>query len=121
MRRFNEGEDEIWVWDVSTWQPTLKIGQDGTIWDVDFSPDSQWLLAAFVKGKYPDTLYHREYEGQLWDVKSGAMVARMPHPHAALDVMFSHHGQWIAVSGAQEVRIWELRVEDHPPQSPESE
>jgi WD40 repeat protein len=102
-------ETQIWLWEVSSWQVSSKIAQDGTIWDFAFSPDSQWLLTEFQRGVYPDTTF--ETEAQLWAVNSTELVAQLPHDvTGALEVTFSHKGDRIVISNGVEVRIWNFEA-----------
>jgi len=47
----------------------------------------------------------------LWDVKSGALVARIPHERQVKAVAFSHDARWLATGGADSlVRVWDLQA-----------
>jgi WD40 repeat protein len=100
-----EMETRIIVWEVPTWRVVSEMLADDIVWDIAISPDGRWLAAGLGQG----TEHPPANEGQLWDVASGTLVARMPHERQVLTVAFSHDGTRLATGSHDAVKIWELQ------------
>jgi WD40 repeat protein len=95
---------KIVVWEVPTWRVISEMAADDVVWDIAFSADGGWLVAGLGQGiEHPPA-----NEGQLWDVDSGTLAARMPHERQVLAVAFSHDGTRVATGGHDAVKIWQL-------------
>ncbi len=108
LERFDEHSSRIWVWEVPAWRLVSKIELPHVSLDLAPSPTcvgpcSRWLTFGLKHG----TEQLLTAEGQLWDVLSGTLVARMPPAYQGSVLGLSHNGQRIA-TGGEGVTIWEL-------------
>jgi WD40 repeat protein len=100
-----ETDYKIVVWEVPTWRVISEMPAADVVWDIAFSPDGGWLVAGLGQGiEHPPA-----NEGQLWEVDSGTLAARMPHERQVLAVAFNHDGTRVATGSHDAVRIWEFR------------
>ena len=97
----------IWIWDTSTWRELVRVETEDVAWTMAFSPDGRTIAVGLGQGvEHPPV-----NEAQLWDVKSGALVARIPHERQVKAVAFSHDARWLATGGADSlVRVWDLQA-----------
>jgi WD40 repeat protein len=111
LESFDERSRRIWVWQVPTWRLVSKIYLPDVSLHLAPSPTcsgpcSRWLTFGLKHGtEQPPT-----YEGQLWDVVSGILVARMSPTDQNPTPVFSHNGRRIA-TGGEVVKVWELAGE----------
>jgi RNA polymerase sigma factor (sigma-70 family) len=94
-------DNTVLIWDAATGRLIRAIHpQDGWIWGVAFSPDSQFLVTAGD---------HRSKRLRLWNVATGKSVRSFEgHTNAIRDLSYSPDGKTIA-SAAHDgtVRIWD--------------
>jgi WD40 repeat protein/tRNA A-37 threonylcarbamoyl transferase component Bud32 len=100
----------------------LAAGSGSTVkvWDVDWHARGHWKVKHTLRGHRarvanvafsPDGLRLASGSGdktlRIWDVRTGAEVRTLRHPHHVTAVAFSGDGQWLA-SGCDDsrVRIW---------------
>ncbi len=99
-----EQDNNLVVWDVPGWQAVSTTKLPDQTWSAAFSPNGQWLVVGLGQGiDHPPA-----FEGELWEVNSGTLAARMPHPSQVLAVAFSHDGRRIATGSVDVVKVWEM-------------
>ncbi len=111
-----EQDNSLVVWDVPGWQVVSIMKPPDQVWSAAFSPEcdsppeakaercGQWLVVGLGQGvEHPPA-----FEGELWEVSSGTLAARMPHSSQVLAVAFSHDGRRIATGGNDVVKVWEM-------------
>jgi WD40 repeat protein len=95
---------QIVVWDTATWQVISQSALADVGWDIAFSPDGHCLVVGLGQGVEQPALF----EGQLWDVTSGKLLAHMPHDQQVLAVAFSPDGKRLATGSHDAVKVWEV-------------
>ena len=96
------GDDRlVKIWDVTTGQRIKPIlTHTYPVWCVDFSPDGKTLLSA--TGPMDDKV------GELcvWDLQTGTLRARLPHPSGVTRCAFNRSGDAFWTQCAEEVQVW---------------
>jgi WD40 repeat protein len=102
-------EGRVQIWDAKTGNKLQELSYHAPLTDATFSPDGKHVLAASRDG----TL-------QLWDISTGANVARFQEPHSgkALAVALSHPNTPLfgaalkVLSGGSDktVKLWDFRT-----------
>jgi hypothetical protein len=94
-------EDEYRFWEVGTWKPVLRIARNGGNCPAAFAPDGRTVAV----GVTPYTL-------KLIDVLTGHEIATLrPPDRQDFDyTRFSPDGNYLAVSAAGVLQVWDLRA-----------
>jgi WD40 repeat protein len=102
----SEEHDRVVVWQVGSWHSVSQMRLADVTWQIALSTDGRWLLAGLGQGvEHPPA-----NEGQLWDVDSGKLVARMPHSRQVLAVDIGAGGVLLATGSYDATMIWEAPV-----------
>ena len=86
---------------------------------IDFSPDDKRLLTGgrdkpmigeLLQNFFGDSKINPGVSARLWDLTTGSLLQTFSrHANDAMDVAYSHDGNWIATASADKtVEIWKL-------------
>ena len=100
--QFASGSDDgtIRIWDRKTGRPLAVLGPLGRTYvsRIAYHPGGQLLAAA---GGHDNP-------ARVWDIPSRQVVATIPTDGSSWSVAFSPDGDYLAVGGVGEVRIWDV-------------
>ncbi len=93
----------VWVSNVRSARPLLRLAHPEAVLDVAFSPpfsgstSSQWLATAGA-----------DQTVRLWEVATGQEMARLQHPGPVEEVLFSPDGRYLATRAGRLVQVWDM-------------
>ncbi|MFN8459506.1 MAG: WD40 repeat domain-containing protein, partial [Anaerolineae bacterium] len=93
----------VWVSNVRSARPVLRLTHPESVLDVAFSPpspdstSSQWLVTASA-----------DQTARVWEVDTGQEVARLKHEGAVEEVLFSPDGGQLATRTGRLVQVWDM-------------
>ncbi len=97
-------EDNAQVWDAATGEPIgLPLPDDGTVWDVAYSPDGKTILTG------SGNVLKRKGEARLWDAATGKPLGTpLQHQDAVTAAAFSPDGKSVLTGSRDDTaRLWD--------------
>ena len=94
------GQGRILLWRTTDWRQLGALPADTSwVYCMAFSPDGSRLAAGGVGDR----------QATIWDVASGKLVGRLPHPNFVTSVAFDPAGRTLATSATDfKIRLWDL-------------
>ncbi len=89
----NEPAASILIWNTDDWALARTIDLDEIPLAMVVSPDSQWIATGHGQYNPPAV---PAYQGRIWEIASGDLLARMPHTGQVQGLAFSSDSRWVA-------------------------